>query len=46
MNEKQKLIMKYSNEILDIVNHKDEFTQSDLQAAIEAVTMRMVGTNG
>ena len=33
---------KYSNKILEIVEHKDEFTTSDFQGAIEAVVMNIV----
>ena len=31
--------MEQSHKILDIIEHKDELTQSDLQGAIEAVIM-------
>jgi hypothetical protein len=39
---KQELISIYSNYILDIIEHKDEFTTSDLQGAIEAQIIRLI----
>lgn len=35
-------VMKYSNKILEIVEHKDDFTTSDFQGAIEAVVMNII----
>ena len=37
-----RLINQYSNEILEIVDKKDEFTQSDLQGALEAIVMKIL----
>jgi hypothetical protein len=31
-----------SNEILDIIDNRDEFTRSDLQGVVEALVMKIV----
>ena len=35
-------VMKYSDKILEIVEHEDDFTTSDFQGAIEAVVMQII----
>lgn len=35
-------IMEYSDSILDIINKRDQFTQSDLQAAVDAVVHKII----
>lgn len=35
-------VLKYSGKILEIVDNRDEFTQGDLQGAIEAVVMNII----
>jgi hypothetical protein len=39
-------IMKYSDEILDLVNTRDEFTTSDLQGIIMALVTRILKEGG
>lgn len=39
-------VMQLSDRILDIIEHKDKFTQSDLQAAIEAVILEAMYGKG
>jgi hypothetical protein len=36
------LILKYQDEILDIINNADSLTQSDLQGCIEAQLTRLI----
>jgi len=35
-------VMKYSDDILEIVDNQEEFTRGDLQGAIEAVVMNIL----
>jgi len=39
-----KLIRKYSDDILNIVDNQDEFTRSDLQGAIDAIVINILHT--
>ena len=41
MNEKQKTIWEYTDQLVDIANHWNDFTTSDLQGTIEAVVMQV-----
>lgn len=36
------LVNKYSNEILEVIANRDEFTRSDLQGVVEAIVMNIV----
>lgn len=36
-------VIKYSNQILEIVNEKAEMADSDFQGALEAVVMNIIG---
>jgi len=38
MDQKQKEIMKLSNEILEIIDEMEEFTRGDFQGIIESLT--------
>jgi hypothetical protein len=40
--EKIRLVTKYSNDILEVIEHLDEFTQSDLQGALEAIVLTIL----
>jgi hypothetical protein len=40
--KEDKMIMKYSDEVLDLVNHYNELTTSDLQAGVEALVMNLI----
>lgn len=42
MDAKMKLMFEAENEILDIVDHADEFTRGDLQGALEAQLMILI----
>lgn len=33
---------EYENEILDLIDHRDEFTRSDLQGAVQALVMKIM----
>jgi hypothetical protein len=35
-------IVKYSDKILEIIEHKDHFSNGDLQGAIEAVVVTII----
>ena len=35
-------VNKYSEKILEIVDKKEDFTQSDLQGAVDALVMNMI----
>ena len=35
------VINEYTNEILEVIENKDDYTQSDLQGVIEAIIMKM-----
>jgi len=35
-------VMKYSDTILEIIDHQEEFTRGDLQGGIEAVVMTIL----
>ena len=37
MDEKMKIVMKYSDEILELVDNQDEYTRSDLQGRAMAI---------
>lgn len=38
-------VLKYENEILEIVDNRDNFTRSDLQGAIMAIVMNILSDN-
>ncbi len=40
--EKLRLVMHYSSDLLEVIEHLDEFTQSDLQGAVQAIVMRIL----
>ena len=40
--EKLRLVMQYSSDLLEVIEHADEFTQSDLQGAVQAIVMRIL----
>lgn len=40
--EKLRLVMQYSSDLLEVIEHSDEFTQSDLQGAVQAIVMRIL----
>lgn len=42
MTEELKKQMAYSDEILDIIDHKDDYTRSDLQGVVEALTSKIM----
>lgn len=42
LTEKEKLMFKYSDKILDIIDNLEEFTRGDLQGAIEAQMMMII----
>jgi len=42
---KNALLMTYANEILELVDYRDEMTRSDLQGAIEAVIRNLLNGN-
>lgn len=35
-------IFDYSNEILDIIDHRDDYPRGDLQGIVEALVMKML----
>ena len=35
-------MLKYSDEILEVVDHQNEFTRSDLQGRIEAIVLNIL----
>jgi len=37
MDPKMKIIMRYSDEILELVDNQDDYTRSDLQGRSEAI---------
>ncbi len=40
--EKIKLVNKYENEILELVDNQDEYTRSDLQGRVMAIIMQTI----
>lgn len=40
-----RLVNKYSDEILEIVDNRDEFTRSDLQGIIDAIVLKILKEN-
>lgn len=42
LTDKEKLMFKYSDKILDIIDNLEEFTRGDLQGAIEAQMMMII----
>lgn len=42
MPEEIRKQLNYENEILDLIDHRDEFTRGDLQAAVEALVKRIM----
>jgi hypothetical protein len=42
MTKEQEILFKLSDEMLDIVNHKDDFVNGDLQGAIEAIISKAI----
>jgi len=42
MNKEQTLLFDLSDKMLDIVNHKDDFVNGDLQGAIEAIISKAI----
>jgi hypothetical protein len=46
LNEKMKRYLetaeKYTNEIMDLINHKDELTTSDLQGAVMGIVLSLI----
>lgn len=37
-----KIVMKYSNRILEIIDERDQYTRGDLQGVVEAVVIRII----
>jgi hypothetical protein len=37
-----RLMFKYSDEILEVIDHRDEFTSGDLRGVIEAIVLNIV----
>jgi len=42
MSKEQEVLFDLSDKILDIVNHKDDFVNGDLQGAIEAIISKAI----
>jgi hypothetical protein len=42
---KNALLMMYSDQILEIVDNRDEFPRGDLQGAIEAIVLTLLNGN-
>ena len=42
MSKEQKILFELSDKMLDIVNHKDDFVNGDLQGAIEAIISKAI----
>ena len=37
-----KVVNKYTTEIMELIDHKDEMTQSDLQGAVMGIVVKML----
>ena len=37
-----KEVLSWSDEILDVIDHADEYTRGDLQGVIEAIVMKII----
>ena len=37
LSDEQKLTMEISDDMLDVIDHLDDFTRGDLQAVVEAI---------
>jgi hypothetical protein len=35
-------VMEYSNEILEIIDNRDDFTRSDLQGIVDAIVHKII----
>jgi hypothetical protein len=42
---KNALLIMYSNEILDLMDERDEFTRGDLQGVVEAIVLNLLNGN-
>ena len=42
LTDKQRKILKISDAILDIIDHSEDMTRSDLQGVVEALAMQIV----
>lgn len=40
--EKRWKALKYNGEIMDLIEHKDEFTQGDLDGAVMAIVLKIM----
>jgi hypothetical protein len=41
-NEKMFLIMKYEDEFLELIDHQDDYTRSDLQGRCTVIVMNIL----
>lgn len=42
MNDEQRKQMEYENDILELIDNRDEMTRSDLQGVVSAIVMRII----
>jgi len=44
--EKMQIVNEYSDEILELIDNREEFTRSDLQGIVEALVMKILKDGG